>query len=163
MKMWEELIDIIEALTKIYSKMLELNESKRKAILAIDMKTLDELIDEEHKLINEVMGNEQKRQHILQKMMQKKVLHDETATFKQLVKLCPIEKEEKFVSANKELSDIVKKTTELNDSNRMLMQGALTAVNVNLNSLMQVKSEPDYGQDGQQKFSSQRKNFDFKA
>jgi len=163
MKMWEELIDIIEALTKIYSKMLELNESKRKAILAIDMKTLDELIDEEQKFINEIAEKEQKRQQVLQKMMQKNLFSEETATFKQLVKFCPIEKKDKFETVNKELSDTVKKTADLNDANRMLMQGALTAVNVNLNSLLQVKAEPDYGKNGTQKFTSQNRGLDFEA
>ncbi|MBB5336823.1 flagellar protein FlgN [Pectinatus brassicae] len=161
--MWEELINIIEALIKTYLNMLELNENKRKAILAIDMKRLDQLIDEEQKFINEVAENEQKRQQVLQKMMQKNLFSEETVTFKQLVKFCPIEKKDKFETVNKELSDTVKKTADLNDANRMLMQGALTAVNVNLNSLMQVRSEPDYGHDGQQKFSSQNKKFDFKA
>ncbi|WP_196592600.1 flagellar protein FlgN [Pectinatus sottacetonis] len=161
--MWQDLIDIIIKLTMVYTDILKSNERKRKAVLAIDMKTLDQIINEEQKLMAIVIKEEQKRQEILKKMADKNPSINLTSNVKSLTFFCPTDYKDKFLAVNKDLSEIVKKVADINEANKMLMQGALTAVNLNLNSLVQMKADPDYKKNGSQYFSPQEKKLDFKA
>ncbi|WP_307222752.1 flagellar export chaperone FlgN [Pectinatus haikarae] len=161
--MWNSLIDILLKLTKIYDELFLLNEKKRSAVLDIDMHILDMIVDEEQKLTDIIMKVEKERQDILKKMAAKNALVNKLSNSKTLTMVCPTEYKEKFLTANEKLSNAVKRTADINETNRLLLRGALTAVNININALVQMKAEPNYKENGNQQFFPQNKNLDFKV
>lgn len=161
--MWQKLIDTILKLTKIYNTLFSLNEEKHKIVLAVDIKALDALIEKEQNLTKKIMQAEQSRQKVLRSMAAANPSISELANAKTLLTFCPEEYRENFMKANQALSNAVKKVSELTDANRLLLQGALTAVNMNINSLSGIEADPGYGKSGKQNFSIQKKKFDFEA
>ncbi|WP_196598629.1 flagellar protein FlgN [Pectinatus frisingensis] len=161
--MWQELIDNIKELLQIYNKLFKLNERKRQAITAIDMLVLDGLVDKERELSDSIMRIEQKRQAILKKMAAGNAAINESSSFKNLLVFCPDNYKKEFVSDNEALSAVVQKTIVISENNRLLMQGALTAVNMNINSLSGVKAAPGYEKNGEQNFSANKRKLDFEV
>lgn len=161
--MWQELIKNINNLIIIYQSLFSLNEDKRRAVLAIDMEKLSQIVESEQKLTQQIVALEQERQNILLELSKEKQLVKSDLRAIDLQQLCPVELQGALQKVNLALSQIVEKTTRLNENNMMLLQGALAAVNVNLNNLTDTQAQPDYGKDGSQAFSQQKREFDFKA
>ncbi len=157
--MWQELIKNINGLIVAYQMLYSLNEEKRQVILAIDMEKLSAIVEREKKLMKQVMELEQQRQKILLPLAGDKRINKAS----DLLLLCPAEQKDAFNKANEQLSLLVEKTTKINENNMMLLQGALTAVNINLNKLTGIQAQPDYGKNGVQEFSQQKREYDFKA
>lgn len=161
--MWQDLIDIINKLIYIYSGLYNLNKRKRKAVIDGDMSSLNDIVDEEKKLTHYIIQAEQKRQQILRQLARTNISIDEHATAKMLQGFCPLDKKKSFSVANATLSAKVKEVSSIADANRLLLRGAMTAVNMNINSLAGMKQNPSYGQNGTQGFAPQQKGLDYKA
>lgn len=160
--MWQNLIDIIQTLVEIYAQLFVLNEKKRKAVLDIDMHTLEGLIKEEQAIINSIITAEQTRKNILKTMAVNNSPINEHSNVKNLLHFCPQEYKDSFLKVNNDLSASVQKVSSISEANKLLMQGALTAVNMNINSLAGIKADPGYGKNGTQNFSPHEKNFELK-
>ena len=63
--MWQEFAAILNDLNKVYLQLIELGTKKKKALVTIDMKTLEELVQEEDALTKKIRELEQKRQKAL--------------------------------------------------------------------------------------------------
>ncbi|WP_196604866.1 flagellar protein FlgN [Pectinatus haikarae] len=161
--MWQNLIDTIIELMEMYNCLFILNEKKRKAVLDIDMSALNKIVETEQELTGSVIKAEQKRQKILKQMAAENSGINENSNAKTLLAFCPQTYKESFSKANNDLSANVEKVSSINETNRLLLQGALTAVNMNINSLAGIKADPGYEKSGNQNFSSQKKKFDFQA
>ncbi|WP_182188042.1 flagellar protein FlgN [Pectinatus frisingensis] len=161
--MWQELINVLLKLIETYDNLFILNENKRKAIVEIDMHNLDKIVNEEQKIVNKIVFIEAERRGILKKMAEKDPLINQLSNSKTLTAFCPQEYKEKFSIANTKLSMSVKKVTDINDANRLLMRGALTAINLNINSISQLKADPNYKGNGNQGFSPHREELGFKV
>ncbi|WP_196599973.1 flagellar protein FlgN [Pectinatus frisingensis] len=161
--MWQELINVLLKLIETYDNLFILNQNKRKAIVEIDMHNLDKIVNEEQKIVNEIVFIEAERRDILKKMAEKNSLINQLSNSKTLTAFCPQKYREKFSAANTRLSTSVKKVTDINDANRLLMRGALTAINLNINSISQLKADPNYKGNGNQGFSPHREELDFKV
>ena len=74
----------------------------------------------------------------------------------------PAELRKPLQQLHDELNAVIAKVKEAGDNNKILISGALSAVNYHLNRLGKSVVEPAYGTHGQE-VVSQKKNYDFKA
>ena len=63
--MWQEFAAILNDLNKVYLQLIELGTKKKKALVTIDMKTLEGLVKEEDALTKKIKELEQRRQKVL--------------------------------------------------------------------------------------------------
>ncbi len=161
--MWKELIGILRQLIEKYHELFRLNKEKKGVVLALDMTSLEKITERERRLLVQISDIEEKRQCLLKQLVQEESQLEQINRQSTLVQFCPREFLPELKDCNVALSDVVKKTTNLSDSNTMLLRGALTAVNMNINNLTNVHQKPDYSSNGEHYFSKPENKFDFEA
>lgn len=161
--MWQKFIETLNALNKCYRALIELSEKKHKALVVIDLKTVEKLNDEEAKLTHEIESLERERQKALIDLAVENRSIKKDTKIEELARLAPTPQHklllEKLYQA---LTESTGRARELADNNRLLIEGALHAVNYHLNRLSGTKVEPTYGNGGQEVVTHGR-NFEFDA
>lgn len=160
---WKALVKTISDINQAYQSLIALSQKKHKALIIIDLKTIEAVNGEEARLTQEIQKLEQTRQKALIRLaVENRAITKETK-MKDLVRSAPTPQLrlllEKLHAA---LSASVKQAEELRDNNRVLIEGALSAVTYHLNRLGGAHVENTYGSAGQEVVSHAR-NFEFKA
>lgn len=161
--MWQKLIDLLGKLCNVYDSLTKLGERKRDALVTVDMEGLAKILDEEQLLAAKIQNLEKQRGEIMKELAKS----DGTITIQtkaeDFYKNAPtLSVEKRLIELHKTLSKNVDKALKIRDNNQILAQGALNAVQSQLNRLSGATVQQTYGNKGGDVVTHQKK-FDFKA
>lgn len=161
--MWNELVDVLGKIYLTYQDMLNLGGRKKTALIGVDMKGLEKLLEEEKDLAHRVQGLENKRKEILKRLMEENRAIGPDSKLLDMYAYAPSRPvENRLKELHRKLDDCIKKVQKLNSDNMVLTQGALQAVSFHLNRIGGAAVDPTYGNTGRDTVSHEKK-FDFKA
>lgn len=161
--MWQKLASNMAYIIKQYQQLLSLNDEKRKALVLVDMKALEDVVNREQDVITAINKAEHTRQDILRSMSETNNQISAQMKMRDLLRQCTDPaKRDQLSKLHKLLDKLVKDVQEASDNNAIITQAALNAVNFKLNQLGGTAVEQSYGSRGQEQVSHQ-KNFDFQA
>jgi len=160
--MWQDLIDVLGKICKVYDDLGKIGERKRDALVKVDMEGLSKILDEEQLAAAKIQNLEKKRGSILKELSKdfKNVNSDTKAS--EFYKNAPITIRLKLKNLHVTLSKSVERAVTLRDNNQILAQSALNAVKYHLNRLSGASVNPTYGNTGCGGVTHEKK-FDFKA
>lgn len=161
--MWQELIETLDRLGEVYDKLATLGERKNSALVAIDLKNLSNILDEEQLLAARIQKLEQKRVGLLHDLSKSDKSVTAATKPKDFYRTAPAPAaQKKLVELHDRLSKSVDRVLTLRNNNRVLAQCALDFVQGQLNRLSGAAVEPTYSGKGAGIVTHQKK-FDFKA
>jgi len=160
--MWQEFIDVMSKLLETYKAMLRVSKDKRKVLVQVDMAALEDLLTKEQSLIATVGKLEKEREIVLKKIVIAEHIIEPTAKMADLFSLCSNKEAATLKNIHEELNAIVAQVTENSATNELLISGALSAVNYNLNRLSDTSVGPTYADKGQENILKTKK-YDFQA
>lgn len=161
--MWQELIKVTDDLGRIYEGLSSLGKKKHDALVTVNLPALESLVKEEQRLLNQVAKLEARRRGAVLGISTEKYGDDYALTAADVFSLAPtVEIRDKLTKLHERLTEFVNATQAQNEINSILAQGALNAVEMNLNRLSGSRVEPTYGNSGQNRVTH-RRNFDFNA
>lgn len=160
--MWQELAATLNELNKIYQQLVETGKRKRNALVAIDMKALEGLLEEEQQLTQTISMLEQKRQKALIQLAVENRSIRQNTQMTEVLELAPKELQMVLRQLSQALTASTTEVIELRNNNNILIRAAMNAAAYHLNRIGGAKVEPTYGQGGGE-VVSHRKNFEFNA
>ena len=160
--MWQELIEVLTKICSVYEDLSKIGERKRDALVAVDMKGLAKILDEEQLAAAKIQNLEKKRGAVLLELSKnlKNVTPDTKAV--ELYRKAPVALRSKLTNLHATLTKNVERAVMLRDNNQVLAQSALNAVKFHLNKLSGAAVNPTYGKRGGESVVHEKK-FDFKA
>ena len=161
--MWKELIDVLKKICAVYDDLSRIGEKKRDTLVAVDMKGLAKVLDEEQLAAAKIQNLEKKRGAILTELS--KTLKNVNADTKadELYKKAPtLALQTELTNLHAALTKSVERAVKLRDNNQILAQSALKAVKYHLNKLGGATVNPTYSRVGNAGVTHEKK-FDFKA
>ena len=162
-KGWKELLQVLNGLNKSYEALIELSQKKHKALVFIDIKSIEAMNDTEAKLTQDIRQLEERRQKVLIHLAVENRDIKKDTRMAELVRYAPTPQIHALLAQlHKTLTASTTKAQELRDNNRVLIEGALSAVTYHLNRLGGTHVENAYGSTGQEVVTHAR-NFEFKA
>jgi len=159
--MWQELLTILRKLGNDYSVVAALGKEKHKALVGVDMKTLDRLVKREADLAASIKKTESARQELCFKIIKAYPSITPEMKMQEAYQMAGSLAGE-LKSAHEALSALVEKVKAQAEINNILAMGALGAVNQRLGQLGGVSVDPVYGRGGREQVSH-RQNFEFDA
>ena len=161
--LWQDLTEVFIKLAGAYESAIALGKRKHAALVTIDMKELERILNEEQLLIAKIQRLEKKRGNILSQMAQSEPSITPEMKMEEFIALAPTRAlEVQLRTLHRQLSANVDETMRLRDNNQILAQGALDAVNFHLNRLGGATVDQTYSNKGGTGVTY-RKNFNFKA
>ena len=140
----EELIATLRQEQAAYQELLPVVEKKTQAIIANDLKQVQDITEIEQSAIGKISGLEQKRTEIMNNIgvvLNKKVAD---LTLPNLIKLLDRQPQEQQMLAeiHKELTSLLKRLSEVNGHNRNLIEQSLEMISYNMNLLQSTRIVP---------------------
>ncbi len=140
----QELIATLQQEQAAYQELLPVVEQKTQAIIANDLKQVQDITEFEQSAIGKISGLEQKRTEIMKNIsvvLNKKV---SDLTLPNLIKLLDRQPQEQQTLAviHKELTDVLKRLSEVNGHNRNLIEQSLEMISYNMNLLQSTRIVP---------------------
>ena len=140
----EELIATLRQEQAAYQELLPVVEKKTQAIIANDLKGVQEITEIEQAAIGKISGLEQKRTEIMKNIgvvLNKKVAD---LTLPNLIKLLDRQPQEQQTLAgiHKELTSVLKRLSEVNGHNKNLIEQSLEMISYNMNLLQSTRIVP---------------------
>lgn len=161
--MWQELIDVLGKICAVYNDLAKIGEKKRDALVAVDMKGLAKVLDEEQLAAAKIQNLEKKRGAILTELSKNLKNINANTKAEELYKNAPnYTLQSTLTSLHETLTKNVERAVMLRDNNQILAQSALKAVRYHLNKLGGATVNPTYGKIGNEGVTHEKK-FDFKA
>ena len=161
--MWQKLIDLLGKLCVVYDNVYKLGERKRDALVGINMDGLSKILDEEQLLASKIQNLEKQRGEIMKELAKSDGTITTQTKAEDFYKNAPtLSVEKRLIELHKTLSKNVDKALKIRDNNQILAQGALDAVQIQLNKLSGATVEQTYGSTGGDVVTHQKK-FDFQA
>ena len=140
----QELIATLRKEQEAYQKLLPVVEKKTQAIIANDLKQVQEITEIEQSAIGKISSLEQKRTEIMNNIgvvLNRKV---PDLTLPNLIKLLdrqPQEQQE-LAGIHKELTTLLKRLSEVNGHNRNIIEQSLEMISYNMNLLQSTRIVP---------------------
>ena len=160
--MWQELAAILNELNKIYQQLIETGRRKRDILVAIDMKALEGLLEEEKQLTQKISLLEQKRQKSLIHLAVENRSIKQDTQMAEVLELAPKGLQPVLRQLSQALTASTTEVCELRDNNNILIRAAMNAASYHLNRIGGARVESGYGHSGSE-VVSHRKNFEFNA
>ena len=140
----QELIATLRKEQEAYQELLPVVEQKTQAIIANDLQKVQAITEFEQSAIGKISGLEQKRTEIMQNIsvvLNKKLPE---LTLPNLIKLLDRQPEEQetLKEIHKELTDVLKRLSEVNGHNRNLIEQSLEMISYNMNLLQSTRIVP---------------------
>ena len=140
----EELIATLRKEQAAYQELLPVVEQKTQAIIANDLKQVQDITETEQSAIGKISGLEQKRTEIMKNIGI--VLNRKTSelTLPNLIKLLDRQPQEQqsLAEIHKTLTDVLKRLAEVNGHNRNLIEQSLEMISYNMNLLQSTRIVP---------------------
>ncbi len=160
--MWQEFANTLNDLNKTYQMLIELGKKKRNALVMVDMKTVESLLQDEEKLTGEIARLEKQRQGVLLKLASTSEQLGPESKMEDILNLAPAGKMREILQKlYSMLQNTVQEAKELSENNAILIRAAMDAAAFHLNRIGGASVEPAYGKTGE--IVSHRKNFDYNA
>lgn len=161
--MWQELIDVLTKICAVYEDLSKIGERKRDALVAVDMKGLAKILDEEQLAAAKIQNLEKKRGAVLIELSKNlKNVTPNTKAMELYGNAPSVALRSKLTNLHATLTKNVERAVILRDNNQVLAQSALNAVKFHLNKLSGATVNPTYGKSGSEGITHEKK-FDFKA
>jgi len=140
----EELIATLRKEQEAYQELLPVVEQKTQAIIANDLQKVQTITETEQSAIGKIGGLENKRTEIMQNIsvvLNKKLSE---LTLPDLIKLLDRQPDEQeaLKEIHKELTDVLKRLSEVNGHNRNLIEQSLEMISYNMNLLQSTRIVP---------------------
>ena len=140
----QELIATLRKEQEAYQELLPVVEQKTQAIIANDLQKVQTITETEQSAIGKISGLEQKRTEIMQNIsvvLNKKLSE---LTLPDLIKLFDRQPDEQeaLKEIHKELTDVLKRLSEVNGHNRNLIEQSLEMISYNMNLLQSTRIVP---------------------
>ena len=140
----QELIATLRKEQAAYQELLPVVEQKTQAIIANDLKQVQDITETEQSAIGKISGLEQKRTEIMKNIGI--VLNRKTSelTLPNLIKLLDRQPQEQqsLAEIHKTLTDVLKRLAEVNGHNRNLIEQSLEMISYNMNLLQSTRIVP---------------------
>lgn len=146
--MWQELNETLARLIQLYERVLILGKEKRDAMVVVDLKALDRILQQEEQVTGDILSAEETRKIVLQKLAQFDPKINAGTKLGELCRYCPAETATKLEQLHTKLNQVIKEVSAIRDANRVLVSAALSAVNYHLNVLSDTTVAPVYGAGG---------------
>ena len=160
--MWQEFTQALEDLSDAYTALLDIGSRKRAVLVAVDLKGLEPLVEEEEQQLERIRAAENRRRDALLALSKDIPSSHSAATMAEVESACPAEFRPALRAANQRLTKQVNAAQEAGEFNEFLIRSALGAVEYHLNRLSNSSINPTYGQKGQEGVTREKK-FDFQA
>ena len=141
----DDLLDVIEQEEKHYRKLIGLSTDKKNAIIKGDIRTLEDITNEEQDVTSILKNLETKRSGVLADMADVLGQDAETLTVRKMIDLL-----EKQPNEQKKLSDLcdrlrhtLDEMSAVNEQNRVLLEQALEMVNFDLTLFKSLRQAPE--------------------
>ena len=140
----EELITTLEKENEIYTKLLPVQEKKKQTIIVNDLKTLQEITNEEQEVIQKIGALERKRQQIITNMGMVLNRAPEKLDLPALIKLLEKQPEEqkRLSVVYDSLKKTVKRLVDINNLNKALIEESLEMIEFNINFMQSTQMSP---------------------
>lgn len=140
----EELITTLEKENEIYTKLLPVQEKKKKTIIVNDLKTLQEITKEEQEVIQQIGNLERKRQEVLTNIGMVLNRDPDTLDLPALIKLLEKQPEEKkrLSIVYDSLKQTVHRLVDINNLNKSLIEESLEMIEFNINFMQSTQMSP---------------------
>ncbi|MDD6698546.1 MAG: flagellar protein FlgN [Veillonellaceae bacterium] len=160
---WKELLQVLNGLNKSYEALIELSQKKHKALVFIDIKSIEAMNDTEAKLTQDIRQLEERRQKALIHLAVENRAIKKDTRMAELARYAPTPQIRVLLQKLHEaLTVSTTKAQELRENNRVLIEGALSAVTYHLNRIGGTHVENTYGSSGQEVVTHAR-NFEYNA
>jgi flagellar biosynthesis/type III secretory pathway chaperone len=161
--MWQKLADALEEVAGCYGQLIKLEQKKRGVLVAIDMKGLEAVTQQEKSVLEQIRRAEEKRKQALLKLtMTDPKLRPDMRMVETYLR-CPSSKTRLLLQKlHTRLTRLTQEAQEAQENNAILLHAALGAVNFQLNRIGGSEVSPAYGGHGQEQVMA-RKKFDFHA
>ena len=156
--MWQQLIEVLNKICNAYKNLAELGEKKRTALVAVDMKALSKILEQEKILTSEIQNFEKQRGATVAELSKDKTFTDAENFYKTAPNSFVTKK---LLEIHRQLSQNVERTLQLRENNQILAKTSLDNVTFKLNRISGASVEPTYGTKGS--IVTHQKNFDYKA
>ena len=160
--MWQNLIRALKDLSDAYAALLSISGKKRAALVAVDLKGLEPIVEEEKQQLERIRVAEKRRQDALLALSGKIPSIHAATTMAEVEAACPQELRNSLRQVHMRLNKAVNDTQEASEANEFLIRHALGAVEYHLNRLSNSAIDPTYGETGKESVTREKK-FDFKA
>ena len=140
----QELIATLRKEQEAYQELLPVVEKKTQAIIANDLKQVQEITEFEQSAIGKISGLEQKRAEIMNNIgvvLNKKVPDLTLPNLIQLLDRQPQE-QQTLAEIHTELKTLLKRLSEVNGHNRNLIEQSLEMISYNMNLLQSTRIVP---------------------
>jgi len=140
----EELIATLRKETAAYQELLPVVEQKTQAIIANDLKRVQNITEFEQEVIGKISGLEHKRVEIMNNIsivLNKKA---PDLTLPNLIKLLDRQPQEQqnLAEIHKELTTLLKRLSEVNGHNKNLIEQSLEMISYNMNLIQSTRIVP---------------------
>ena len=160
--MWQELIEVLNKICKVYDDLANLGEKKRDALVTVDMGELSKILDQEQIIAAKIQKLEQQRGAILLELSKNNSAVNTETKAQDFYKNAPTPYlTKKLMEIHEQLTLNVERTLKIRETNQILAQTALDAVTFKLNRLSGAFIEPTYGTKGN--IVTHQKKFDYNA
>ena len=160
--MWQQLIEVLDKLCKVYDDLANLGEKKRTTLVVVDMGELSKILDQEQIIAVKIQKLEKRRGEILLELSQNNYIKNSGIKAEDFYKTAPTPYlAKKLLEIHMQLTENVERTLKIREINQILAQTALDAVTFKLNRLGGAFIEPTYGNKGS--IVTHQKKFDYQA
>ena len=132
----DKLLDILATQKKLYSEILFLSENKRDVIVKNDIAELDKIVRKEESILVNIGELERSRQETLVKIAEALNIKSEDLTSSKILESVSPDIKEKFNVVVNELTEILIKLSEVNETNSKLIKFNLEYINNVINKVV---------------------------
>lgn len=139
----EVLIDTLQKECEVYEDLLPVSNEKTKAIISNDLAKLQEITEQEQKVINVINSLEKKRQEAVKDICEVLGLTGKV-TIADIVRMMDRQpnEQEKLNNLHKRLKNVVSQLEDINTHNKVLAEQSLEMIQLNLNILQSTMMAP---------------------
>ena len=160
--MWQQLIEVLNKICKVYEDLSTLGEKKRNALVVVDMDALSKILDQEQIIAAKIQKLEQQRGAILLELSKDNPAVNSEMKARDFYQTAPTPYlTKKLMEIHGQLTENVERTLKIREINQILAQTALDNVTFKLNQLSGAFVEPTYGTKGN--VVTHQKKFDYQA
>ena len=140
----EELFTVLEGEKEIYEQLIPISEKKTGVLIRGELKELEEVTQEEQRLIEKASALGRKREDVIANIgvvLNKDAATLDLSTLAELMGKQPEEKE-RLVQLHDSLKGIMKRLVEINEKNKNLIENSLEMIEFNMNFIQSTRMSP---------------------
>ncbi|MEJ6950163.1 flagellar protein FlgN [Natronospora cellulosivora (SeqCode)] len=133
---YKALLEVLKEEEKLYSKLLELANEKKEAIVANDIDNLSKLLQDDNEIISLLNQLDQERFELIKSICENKGVEKQDPSFKELIKLIPEPWQEPLSASRNKLLALIDELHEQNEQNKFLINEAIKLNNASVNMFL---------------------------